>query len=292
MMMGSCDTAGAGRRRAGLASVLALTLAWQILAWQVLCSGPASAEDAAPQAGSADIAQFFRTTAEELLRPGYSLDGGTLSISELRPGATDPAQLRVYLAMLSHSADPATAIADPALALLAALGPDAVADLYELALVQTAAAMRGPVGLIPRSQLGADGAWEFPRLPDTDERDLLVGLRWRVVENEESQLLFLGPDGEFGFDDFLDLVNPLQHIPLINVGYRALTGDEIYGAARLLDLGMGPAAGVSTVFDLALESTTGETMEDRAIAALFGLGDGDDSQQFADRRIMRHGSNQ
>ena len=41
----------------------------------------------------------------------------------------------------------------------------------------------------------------------------------------------------------LDIVNPLQHIPLVNVAYRALTGDEIYGAARLFDVGFGPAAG-------------------------------------------------
>ncbi len=285
MMMGSCDIAGARRHRASLASVIALAFVWQTLA-----AAPASAEDADPAAASATVAQPLHPTAEQLgrLRAGHSLDGGGLSIGELRPGAVDPAQLQVYLAMLGESADPASAIADPTLVLLAALGTDG----SELALVQTAAAFRGRPGLMPRSQMGADGVWEFPRLPDRDELDVLGVERWRVVRNDESQVLFLGPDREFGFDDFLDIVNPLQHIPLISVGYRALTGDEIYGAARLIEFGMGPGAGVSTVFDLALESTTGGTMEDHAIAALFGPGEAADSQQFADVRLVRRGSNQ
>ena len=127
-------------------------------------------------------------------------------------------------------------------------------------------------GVMPRTMLGYDGVWEFPRVPTKDERELLVGegSKWRVVENMESQLLFLGPDRRFGWDDFADIVNPLQHIPLLNIAYRAMTGDEIHGAAQLVDLGMGPIAGVSTVFNLALEETTGATMEDYAMAALFG----------------------
>ncbi|MDP6473864.1 MAG: hypothetical protein QF894_03030 [Alphaproteobacteria bacterium] len=37
---------------------------------------------------------------------------------------------------------------------------------------------------------------------------------------------FFGADG-FGFDDFLDLINPLQHIPIISTIYREITGDTI-----------------------------------------------------------------
>jgi hypothetical protein len=224
------------------------------------------------------------------LREGVALDSGTLSVSELRPGAVDQAQLRVYLAM----APEADAPADESLALLAALS----LTEDEAALVQTASAYVGERGLMPRSQMGWDGVWEFPRRPDSDELDMLVGQQWRIVPNDESQVLFLGPDRTFGFDDFLDLINPLQHIPLISVGYRALTGDEIHGAARLIEIGMGPAAAVGTVFDLALESTTGGTMEDHAMAALLGDGDEDlaaiyrDERQLADRSILRRGSNQ
>jgi hypothetical protein len=267
--MSSGSHGSTGVRRAGLA-----------LAVAICCAGPA-------------LADGSELLIIDALREGQTLDSGRLSISELRPGAVDQAQLRTYLAM---TAEPnASAEAGDSLALLAALS--LTAD--EAAVVQTASAYIGQPGLMPRSHMGMDGVWEFPRRPDSDELDMLGSQKWRIVPNDESQVLFLGPDRTFGFDDFLDIINPLQHIPLISVGYRALTGDEMHGAARLIELGMGPAAGVGTVFDLALESTTGATMEDHAVAALFGTDNANDiasiyrdDQQIADRRLLRRGSNQ
>lgn len=34
-------------------------------------------------------------------------------------------------------------------------------------------------------------------------------------------------DSDFSFFDFLDIINPLQHIPVVNIAYRAITHDEI-----------------------------------------------------------------
>jgi hypothetical protein len=223
------------------------------------------------------------------LRAGQSWDSGQMSISELRPGSVDRAQLQTYVAAMGK--------ADPTL--VAAAGPQLVVN-SEI-VTQTASAIWGDAGLLPRSHMGGDGVWEFPRLPDQDEQDLLVGQRWRLVENEESQILFLGPDRRFGWDDLADLINPLQHIPLVNVAYRAMTGDEMYGAGRLLDLGFGPLAGASTVFELAYQSTTGEDLEYEAVAAVFGpIGHDEDTaalyagseDQIADVRNQRRGSNQ
>src|SRR5688572_9581369 len=126
---------------------------------------------------------------------------------------------------------------------------------------------------IPGARRGADGVWEFARLPDKDEREMLYGQKWRVVESEASRELFLGPDGEFGWDDFVDLINPLQHIPFVNMAYRAITGDQIYGAARMVDVALGPLAGASTAVDLAFRDVTGESMAHNAIAAVFGTGE-------------------
>jgi hypothetical protein len=163
-----------------------------------------------------------------------------------------------------------------------------------------ASAERGP---IPGSHRGADGVWELPRLPDKDERDMLRGQKWRVVESEAARKLFLGPDGKFGWDDFVDLINPLQHIPLVNIAYRAITGDEIYGAARMVDAALGPLAGVSTIVDLAFKDITGKSMASNAVAALFGTGEepaGDvagintasgGATQLADAGLVRRGSN-
>jgi hypothetical protein len=132
---------------------------------------------------------------------------------------------------------------------------------------QEASAERGP---IPGSRRGDDGVWELTRLPDKDEREMLRGQKWRLVEREESRQLFFGPDGKFGWDDFVDMINPLQHIPLVNLAYRAITGDEIYGAARMVDVAFGPLAGMSTVADLAVRDMTGTGIAENAVAALFG----------------------
>lgn len=256
------------------------------------------AVSAAPAAADGPTAEEIQSNAYLMarLRAGQSWDSPKFSITEMRPGTVDQGQFTKYVQEVSAgpSVDAST------LALLAALGPQVVTDGGDVLTLQTASASWGEPGIIPRSHLGADGAWEFPRLPDQDERDLLVGQRWRVVESLESQLLFLGPDREFGWDDFADLINPLQHIPLINIAYRAATGDKIYGAASLIEMGFGPLAGASTVFQLAYQSTTGESLEDKAVAAVFGPRATDDlaalystaSEQIADRRPLRRGSNQ
>jgi hypothetical protein len=40
-------------------------------------------------------------------------------------------------------------------------------------------------------------------------------------------------DKKFSFWDLVDIINPLQHIPIVNSVYRAVTGDEIGGFARV-----------------------------------------------------------
>jgi hypothetical protein len=271
-----------------------------------LCANLAAAALAALIAATAApaFAEDART-AEEIqadaylmarLRAGQSWDSPKFSITEMRPGTVDQGQFAKYIQEVS--AEPA--VDTSTLELLAALGPQVVTEEGDVLTVQTASATWGDPGIIPRSHLGSDGVWEFPRRPDQDELDMLVGQRWRIVESIESQILFLGPDRQFGWDDFADLVNPLQHIPLVNIAYRAATGDRIYGAASLLDLGFGPFAGFGTVFQLAYESTTGENLEDKAVAAVFGPRATDDmaslyttaSQQLADREPLRRGSNQ
>jgi hypothetical protein len=131
---------------------------------------------------------------------------------------------------------------------------------------------------------------------------MLRGQKWRLVEDPAATRLFLGADGKFGWDDFVDLINPLQHIPFVNIAYRAITGDQIYGAARMVDFALGPLAGVSTAADLAFQSTTGHGLTDNAVAALFGAGHEDASAiasvstasgggaQIADAGALRRGS--
>ena len=45
-----------------------------------------------------------------------------------------------------------------------------------------------------------------------------------------NEILLFGDDG-FTFLDFLDIINPLQHIPVVSTIYRDLTGDTLdYGS--------------------------------------------------------------
>lgn len=187
--------------------------------------------------------------------------GGSPDVAAPEPG-------EVSDGTLAHAHDPAAPGPSASEVADAALGTRAEAAALPPELAQPRE--RGP---IPGARRGADGAWELTRRPDKDERAMLYGQTWRVVESEESRALFLGPDGAFGWDDFLDVINPLQHIPFVNMAYRAITGDEIYGAARMVDVAFGPLAGASTALDLAFRDVTGASMAENAIAAVFGAGD-------------------
>lgn len=67
-----------------------------------------------------------------------------------------------------------------------------------------------------------------------------------------------GGDG-FGFDDFIDIINPLQHIPVISHIYRAITGDEAAPAAKMLGGALlgGPIGLVASAIDAVVEQESG-----------------------------------
>ncbi|MDQ7249105.1 hypothetical protein [Dongia sedimenti] len=112
--------------------------------------------------------------------------------------------------------------------------------------------------------------------PDKDEQKELRmrNKRWVVDETPGARQLFFGADGTFGWDDFVDMINPLQHIPGIAQIYRAVTGDEINGAASLLGaIPFGPFGGlglIASVADLAVKDTTGRDIGGNLQAMLFG----------------------
>jgi hypothetical protein len=80
--------------------------------------------------------------------------------------------------------------------------------------------------------------------------------------------------GGFGFKDLLDIVNPLQHLPVIGSIYRYLTGDEPSGGARIVGdtIYGGPIGfGVGVVSTL-LTDSQGHDLGEKALAAVFGPG--------------------
>jgi hypothetical protein len=79
-------------------------------------------------------------------------------------------------------------------------------------------------------------------------------------------------DDGFTFDDFLDIINPLQHIPVVSTIYRRLTGDTIKPFERLAGdtLYGGMWGALSSAANIAFEQITGKDFGDTALAMVFG----------------------
>lgn len=70
------------------------------------------------------------------------------------------------------------------------------------------------------------------------------------------------------FGDFLSIFNPLQHIPVVGSIYRAITGDTIAPAARVIGGGLfgGPMGLIASAFNAIIEQTTGSDLGEKALA--------------------------
>ena len=80
-----------------------------------------------------------------------------------------------------------------------------------------------------------------------------------------------GKDG-LTFGDLLDLINPLQHIPIVSTFYRAITGDELSPAARIAGgtLFGGPIGLVAAVTNTTVQAFSGRDIGETLFASAFG----------------------
>lgn len=78
------------------------------------------------------------------------------------------------------------------------------------------------------------------------------------------------PESDLSFWDLLDVVNPLQHIPVVNTIYRAVTGDEIRAPARIAGgtLYGGVVGLVASVASAAIKEETGRDPGEHVMALL------------------------
>ena len=78
---------------------------------------------------------------------------------------------------------------------------------------------------------------------------------------------FFGQDG-FTFLDLLDVINPLQHIPIISTLYRSISGDTIDPGAKIAGgpLFGGPLGAAFSSLDVAVKHRTGNDIADHAAA--------------------------
>lgn len=88
---------------------------------------------------------------------------------------------------------------------------------------------------------------------------------------------------KFGFFDVIDMVNPLQHIPLVNLGYRAITGDEIKPVSKVVGGAVfgGPAGAAVGLVNTMMEAETGKDMMGTA-TAFAGIGSSKSVQEVSD----------
>ncbi len=75
---------------------------------------------------------------------------------------------------------------------------------------------------------------------------------------------------KLSFFDILDIVNPLQHIPVVNSIYRRLTGDEMHPVSRLAGSALfgGPIGAVMGSVDALFAQENGQYFGDRVLSRL------------------------
>jgi len=95
-----------------------------------------------------------------------------------------------------------------------------------------------------------------------------------AVQNNGNHHIKTWDDGDDSpsFSDFIDTINPLQHIPIVNTIYRHLTGDTEGAAADLAGgaLWGGPIGLALAGIGLSIEDQSGEDPGEMLYAAVFG----------------------
>ena len=90
---------------------------------------------------------------------------------------------------------------------------------------------------------------------------------WHVAETPK----LFGEDG-FSFDDLLDIINPLQHLPVVGTLYRSVAGDDLSPGSRILGgILFGGAYGLAaSLANAVIEDGTGSDLGGTVLAALGG----------------------
>ena len=92
----------------------------------------------------------------------------------------------------------------------------------------------------------------------------------------------------FGFRDILDIINPLQHLPVISSLYRWITGDRPGEAAQVAGDALygGPIGVAFSLVGAMLQDKDGHDAGERVLAALFDKDKGDQPTAVADASAL------
>jgi len=102
-------------------------------------------------------------------------------------------------------------------------------------------------------------------------------------ETNESEFHLFGEDG-FSFGDLIDIVNPLQHIPIVSTMYREASDDTLDAGSRMLGstLFFGPIGLASSVVNVLVEQGTGKDIGGHIASAIFSDDGARDETEIAD----------
>ena len=97
-----------------------------------------------------------------------------------------------------------------------------------------------------------------------------------------------GADEEGFFSTLLDIINPLQHIPLVSSLYREITGDQISPTARIVGGGLfgGPIGLASASANAIFEQASGDDILGHAVAMFADGAEADVTPQQAGTPII------
>lgn len=103
------------------------------------------------------------------------------------------------------------------------------------------------------------------------------------AESQESEFSFFGEDG-FTFADLVDVVNPLQHIPVVSTMYREASEDTLDPGARMMGstLFFGPIGLASSVVNVLIEQGTGKDIGAHIASAILPDDGIEDEVEVAD----------
>lgn len=75
-------------------------------------------------------------------------------------------------------------------------------------------------------------------------------------------------EDDFGLFDLIDMINPLQHIPVLNYAYRRITGDEIKPISSIIGGALfgGAAGAASGLVSAIVESETGKSVPETVMS--------------------------
>lgn len=102
---------------------------------------------------------------------------------------------------------------------------------------------------------------------------LVPGSASAIASDAKADIAYNDTEGDsFQFADIIDMVNPLQHLPVVGMLYRKFTGDTMKPIAQIIGGAVfgGPIGAVGGTINAVVQSSTGKDLGDNMVALVSG----------------------